>query len=266
MVWRMVLMLETIFSKLPQQCDLVYFSAWTLNVGSGSFWGHKVEQLTGLIWHDYISPRAFSGCHVWSSRNAGDQEVNRPQICITVLQSLLAILLFNRLPWSGHLAAPWFLFNPTIPHLYRFHMLPCIRHALIHQACLWDTKQKEHGWNMLVTLAAPCWLCWQRYKRLLSLAACSKLELTITAVTLGWKNDDPPLLQDQGFPADWPTVPPNNPWSKRPSSWSRCQPPKWPCKKSNSSSKQTGECLRIIQIDMDNSVSNSNSPSSGTMK
>ena len=42
-------------------------------------------------------------------------------IGITALQSLLAILLFNRLPWSGHLAAPW-LFNTTIPHLYRFHV------------------------------------------------------------------------------------------------------------------------------------------------
>lgn len=50
MVWRMVLILDTNFSKAPTiQCDLVYFSAWTLNVGSGSFWGYRVEQLTGLV-------------------------------------------------------------------------------------------------------------------------------------------------------------------------------------------------------------------------
>ena len=116
---------------------------------------------------------------------------------------------------------------------------------LIHQACLRHLRK-----NMLkhVNHAAPC-ICWQRYKRLLSLAACSKLELTITAVTLG--SNDPPLLQ--GKPADFVLVTRENPltpqshvldpaiichnaWSKRPSSWSRCQPPKWPAR-SHSSSK-----------------------------
>ena len=135
------------------------------------------------------------------------------------------------------LAAPWFLFNPTIPHLYRFHMLPWMRHAF-NTPSMFETPSRK---NMAET-------CWKTLAACFMLALLAKVQKAFIfgrllqarvdnhSRNLG-KMTTRRFFKTRGSLQTGPRYPPIIPGSKRPSSWSRCQPPKWPCKKSNSSSK-----------------------------
>lgn len=139
MVWRMVLILDTNFSKAPTiQCDLVYFSAWTLNVGSGSFWGYRVEQLTGLVFRvswfevpemlgtkrsiDSIDPKFAS-------------QLSRAFLRFCSSIDCLGLVIWLRV--DSYATRPFLIYI----YIYIFHEWDML---LIHQACL--RHQAERTW------------------------------------------------------------------------------------------------------------------------
>lgn len=111
---------------------------------------------------------------------------------------------------------------------------------LIHQACLRHQAEKNMAETCWKTLAA-CFLLalLAKVQKAFIFGRLLQARVDNHSRNLGMKKvTTRRFFKTRGSLQTGPGYPPIIPGSKRPSSWSRCQPPKWPCKKNNSSSKK----------------------------